>query len=192
MSQFFAISVKVMRILGVWYDEKTNTIQAILFLTSHSLLIATLLTLEFLFVFVTTDYVERIKTIGIVTFHMICVIKVANAIRVEKHMQNALKLLMAFEKKIEFDGRYRKMANRFCFLLLILFVIVSQSSLIVSYINALTKTSTECAFNVSKIVRVMPYNHYHLLDVDETLNFVIEAVLQGYSIMFMTFCFICK
>lgn len=185
--QFFEVSVTVMRVLGVWYDENTKFAKALLFLGCHTLLVATLMVLEIIFVFVSTDYNERIKSVGIITFHLICVCKVANAIRVEKWMQEALKLLnrdfkphfpLVYQKHFE---RSKNTANRLCFVLLILFVIVSQTSLVVSYFNALT--------NVAK---VMPYNHHHLFDVNKTLNFTLETLLQGYIIMFMTFCFICN
>lgn len=170
--QFFEISVQVMRVLGVWYDANTKYAKAISFLACHTILAATLVILELTFMFVSNDYNERIKTVGIVTFHVICIAKVANAIRVEKRMQVVLKLIesMRFKK----DG-----ANRCCFLMLVVFVFVSQMSLIVSYFNAL-------------IVRVMPYNHHHLLDMNNTLYFTIETLLQGYCIMFVTFTFVCN
>lgn len=205
--KFFDVSVKVMRVLGIWYDRNTNVPNALLFLCVHLIVILTLVILELIFVFVSMDYIECIKTIGIINFHVICVIKIINSIRVEKRLQKALELIMRnsmrfemffpnedvkqkkiAEMKKKFES-YQSTANYFCFLMLTLFILVSQSSLVVSYINALTKTSVQSGNGTAG---VMPYNHYHLLDTSKRRNFVIESLFQAYAIMYMTFTFICE
>lgn len=200
--KFFDVNVKIMRVLGVWHDASANFLKTKVFFAVHVFLSLIFIALEITFIFTKVHYVERLKTVGIATFHILCVIKMFNAIRVDKDLQTALKIVtrktmtaknFCFDENLEDIERafnnYETKANILCLLMLAGFVGISQTSLVVSYISVLAKTFYTNDLNTT---RTAPYNHYPLLDWSDQKSFVLEAAAQGYFIMYMTFNFVCK
>lgn len=208
---YFAVITKILRAIGMWYDENTNMFKSVLFVSTHLLAAFGLVTLEWVYFFTCTDYVEGAKTVSAIAYHTLCIVKIINSLRAEKDFRNALRLLIRgnntfesfyFEQdkdkremmkaRITFNS-FWKIANRNSIFILIAFTGVANSSILFSYANALTKTTTEHddVLNVTRIVGVIPYNHYHLLDLSNKMNFFIEAFGQFYIITYLTFSFLC-
>lgn len=208
---FFSVITKILRAIGMWYDETTDIYKSVLFVSIHLLGACGLVTLEWLYFFTSTDYVERAKTVSAVAYHILCIVKIVNSLRVNKQFRNAVRLLIRGSRT--FDSFYFeqdknkpqlikaktcfnsfwKTANRHSIFILTAFIGVANSSILFSYANALANTTTEHddVLNVTRIVGVIPYNHYHLLDLSSKTNFFIETFGQFYIITYLTFSFLC-
>lgn len=211
MFDFFDIIVSMLRVLGMWFDKRTNIILSKCLLLIHILMAVLFVLLEFLFIFTTTDYIERIKSAGAITYHVLCICKALNALRTSKVLHRCLTMLKRenfvfddfidnYHDKVQRQRinlcveRFKRDANRFCISLLIIFVTVSHCSIFASYFGALSRTfgRSENASIATQFVPAMPYNHYHILDLSNRRNFVIETLLQAYVIVYLTSNFVCK
>lgn len=208
--KFFVFVTKIAVRMGLWYPKSfKQPLQYKSFLTLHLLLLSVYMFLELMYIlkFYDSNYLEVIKTVATLAFHLVCFARVVIFYMHVRLMQEVYVILnrksMDFEefcipdKSSKMKDKYDSLiedARYKSYVLFYAFAVLSQTSIVSAYTNALANPAVKFDDARNKTVKhvIMPYSHYNLLDTSKSIYFYTELFLQSYANVFSTFSFVGK
>lgn len=210
--KFFVFITKVAIKMGLWYPKNfKQPLQYKFFLMINIFLLSTYMFLELMYIltFYNINYLEVLKTVATLAFHMVCFARVVIFYMHIPLMQEVYiilnrKSMETEEFHIPEKSTFKKIKEKYhslmddasykSYALFCAFAVSSQTSLILSYTNALANPEVKFddTLNTTVEQRIMPYTHYNLLDTSKSIFFFTELFLQSYANVFSTFSFVGK
>lgn len=205
-TDFFQFCVTTMQYVGLWPVAQkgfkryiSRAIFAVHFLATT----VTIFALEIAYIYAyTSDYYEFLKTIGVVMYHTICILRIIHWLCIRTTIKKLLSILNrksfeAFVYDFDEDQTHRKIRRTSRISAYSLFYTVNICgilSLLFSYIHTLAVPMEVYDYSQNKTMfkRVLPYNSYDITHSNSTKTFAFKVIFSFYTFIYTNFCMLCK
>lgn len=206
-TQFFWFCIKTMKIIGLWPVEQENLRRPFvksLFVVHFLATTITLTTLELMYMYMslTDNYYEFLKTAGTAMYHFICIMRVVHWLMIREDIVTLVVILerQSF-KELVFTSKWKEECKKFihnarvlCYTLYYVMNICGVLSLLFSYIHTVAVPVQEYdnILNTTVFKRVLPYNSYSITNSNSKQAFILKLIFNFYTMIYTNFCMLCK
>lgn len=193
-----------MKILGLWPTAQKGIalILKTLFVAHLSATTITLVILEFMYLlFDSENYYDFLKSIGTVSYHSICVLRILHWISIQKQAEKIWKMLeretfeafMSHANKQQECRRFMESASWLSFAMCYMMNIGGFLSLLISYVETLIAPVEEYDYMQNRTItkRVFPYNSYSITKSNSTRVFIFKFLYNLYTMHYTNLCIMC-